>query len=118
MSFDLRFVMMRSASIPEPSKQDGVPSIEWPPDVRGRVHGMSAVTAEMPEHAKNNPLSSREVDVLRLIAAGKSNTLIADQLSISVATVKSHIANIFAKLSANDRANAVAIGLTRGIFHL
>lgn len=72
----------------------------------------------MPEHATDNPLSLREIDVLRLVAAGRSNRRIADQLSISVATVKSHVTNIFAKLGANDRAHAVAIGLTRGIFEL
>ena len=76
------------------------------------------IAAELAEHATDDALSSREIDVLRLIAAGNSNKLIADQLSIGEATVKSHVANILSKLSANDRAHAVTIGLKRGIIEL
>ena len=63
-------------------------------------------------------MSPREIDVLRLIAAGNSNKLIADQLSIGEATAKSHVANILSKLGANDRAHAVTIGEKRGIIEL
>jgi DNA-binding NarL/FixJ family response regulator len=56
--------------------------------------------------------------VLRLIAVGNSNKLIADQLSIGEATVKGHITNILSKLGANDRAHAVTIALKRGIMQL
>jgi DNA-binding NarL/FixJ family response regulator len=63
-------------------------------------------------------LTPREVDVLRLIADGNSNKAIASQLSIGEASVKSHVANILAKLDANDRAHAVTIGLKRGIIEL
>ena len=76
------------------------------------------IAAELAEHATDDALSSREIDVLRLIAAGNSNKLIADQLSIGEATVKSHVANILSKLSANDRAHAVTIGLKRGMIEL
>jgi DNA-binding NarL/FixJ family response regulator len=76
------------------------------------------IAAELAEHATDDPLSSREIEVLRLIAAGNSNKLIADALSIGEATVKSHVANILSKLGANDRAHAVAIGLKRGIIEL
>ena len=76
------------------------------------------IAAELAEHATDDALSSREIDVLRLIAAGNSNKLIADQLSIGEATVKSHVANILSKLDANDRAHAVTIGLKRGIIEL
>lgn len=76
------------------------------------------VAAELAEHATDDTLSAREIDVLRLIAAGNSNKLIADQLSIGEATVKSHVANILSKLGANDRSHAVSIGLKRGIFEL
>jgi DNA-binding NarL/FixJ family response regulator len=76
------------------------------------------IAAQLAEHATDDALSSREIDVLRLIAAGNSNKLIADQLSIGEATVKSHVANILSKLSANDRAHAVTIGLKRGMIEL
>jgi DNA-binding NarL/FixJ family response regulator len=76
------------------------------------------IAAELAEHAADDELTSREIDVLRLIAAGNSNKLIADQLSIGEATVKSHVTNILSKLGANDRSHAVTIGLKRGIIAL
>jgi DNA-binding NarL/FixJ family response regulator len=76
------------------------------------------VAAELADHATDDALSAREIDVLRLIAAGNSNKLIADKLSIGEATVKSHVTNILSKLGANDRAHAVTIGLKRGIIKL
>jgi DNA-binding NarL/FixJ family response regulator len=76
------------------------------------------IAAQLAEHVADDALSSREIDVLRLIAAGNSNKLIADQLSIGEATVKSHVTNILSKLGANDRTHAVTIGLKRGIIEL
>jgi DNA-binding NarL/FixJ family response regulator len=76
------------------------------------------VAAELAAHATDDALTAREIDVLRLIAAGNANKQIGDQLSISEATVKSRITNILSKLGANDRAHAVTIGLKRGIIGL
>jgi DNA-binding NarL/FixJ family response regulator len=76
------------------------------------------VAAELAEHIADDPLSLREIDVLRLIAVGNSNKLIAHHLSIGEATVKSHVANILSKLGARDRAHAVTIGMKRGIIQL
>jgi DNA-binding NarL/FixJ family response regulator len=76
------------------------------------------VAAELADHATDDALTEREVDVLRLIAAGNGNKQIADVLSISEATVKSRVTNILSKLAANDRAHAVTIGLKRGIIEL
>jgi len=76
------------------------------------------VATQLAEHTTDDELTSRELDVLRLIASGNSNKLIADQLSIGEATVKSHVTNILSKLGANDRAHAVTIGLKRGIIEL
>jgi DNA-binding NarL/FixJ family response regulator len=76
------------------------------------------IAAQLAEHAADDELTQREIDVLRLIAAGNSNKLIADHLSIGEATVKSHVTNILSKLGANDRAHAVTIGLKRGIIEL
>ncbi len=61
------------------------------------------------------PLSPREIDVLRLVAKGASNKEIAHQLHISEATVKSHLLHIFAKLEVNDRTQAVTVAIQRGI---
>ena len=76
------------------------------------------IAAELAEHAGDDPLSPREIEVVRLIATGSSNKLIADQLSISEATAKTHVASILSKLGANDRAHAVAIATKRGIINL
>jgi DNA-binding NarL/FixJ family response regulator len=76
------------------------------------------VAAELAEHAAEDDLTSREMDVLRLIATGNANKEIAGQLSIAEETVKSHVTNILAKLRANDRTHAVTIGLKRGIIEL
>jgi DNA-binding NarL/FixJ family response regulator len=76
------------------------------------------VAAELAEHAMDDELTPREIDVLRLIAAGNANKQIADQLSIGEATVKSHVTNLLSKLGAHDRAHAVTIGLRRGIIDL
>ena len=76
------------------------------------------IAAELAEHAADDPLSQREIEVLRLIATGNSNKLIADQLSISEATAKTHVANILSKLGAHDRAHALAIAMKRGIIGL
>jgi DNA-binding NarL/FixJ family response regulator len=76
------------------------------------------VAAQLADHAAEEDLTSRELDVLRLIATGNANKEIACQLSIAEETVKSHVTNILAKLGANDRTHAVTIGLKRGIIEL
>jgi DNA-binding NarL/FixJ family response regulator len=76
------------------------------------------IAAELADHAADDELTSREIDVLRLIATGNANKQIADRLSIGEATVKGHISNILCKLGASDRTHAVTIGLKRGIIEL
>ena len=76
------------------------------------------IAAQLADHATDDQLTVREIDVVRLIAAGNGNKQIADQLSIGEATVKSHVTNILSKLGANDRAHAVTIALKRGIIEL
>jgi len=76
------------------------------------------VAAQVADHAGDEALSQREIEVLRLIAGGNANKQIADQLSITEETVKGHVKSILAKLSANDRTHAVTIGLKRGIIEL
>jgi DNA-binding NarL/FixJ family response regulator len=65
--------------------------------------------------AAPNGLTAREVEVLRLIAAGKSNPEIARQLFVSEATVKTHINHVFAKTGARDRAQAVRFAYQHGL---
>src|SRR6202163_2321117 len=65
------------------------------------------IAEELAQHAGDDNLTPREIDILRLIAAGNSNKQIADQLSIGEATVKGYITNILSKLGANDRTHAV-----------
>ena len=84
----------------------------------GQKRISAEVAAELAEHAADDDLTSREINVLRLIAAGNANKEIAAQLSIGEDTVKGHVTNILAKLSANDRTHAVTIGLKRGIIEL
>jgi DNA-binding NarL/FixJ family response regulator len=76
------------------------------------------VAAELADHAIDDALTSREIDVLRLIAGGNANKLIADRLSITEETVKGHVKNILSKLGASDRTHAVTIALKRGIINL
>ena len=76
------------------------------------------VAAELAEHMGEDELSSREIDVLRLIAAGNANKEIAGKLSIAEETVKSHVTNILAKLHSKDRTHAVTTALKRGIIEL
>jgi two-component system, NarL family, response regulator LiaR len=64
------------------------------------------------------PLTERELIVLRLVAGGASNAGIAEQLSISVNTVKSHIKNILSKLQLENRTQAAAYALQRGLIDL
>jgi len=73
---------------------------------------------EVAEHGTDDALTPREIDVLRLIAAGNSNKRVADKLSIAEASVKSHVESILSKLGANDRTHAVTIALKRGIIEL
>lgn len=60
-------------------------------------------------------LSPRELDVLRLVAAGRTNVQIGADLHIGAATVKTHLQHICTKLEAPDRAAAVAVGYRRGL---
>jgi DNA-binding NarL/FixJ family response regulator len=68
--------------------------------------------------APAEPLSAREIDVLRLVARGASNREIARDLRISEATVKTHLLHLFEKLGVGDRTSAVTRALERGLIEL
>jgi DNA-binding NarL/FixJ family response regulator len=72
------------------------------------------IATELAEHVADDILTEREIEVLRRVAAGTSNKIIADQLNLTEATVKAHMKNILSKLGANDRTHAVTIAMRRG----
>jgi len=84
----------------------------------GRKAMAAEVAAGVAEHTGEEGLTPKEVDVLRLIAAGNANKEIAAQLGITEETVKSRVKNLLDKLGANDRTHAVTIALKRGIIEL
>ena len=76
------------------------------------------VATGIAEHAADDALTEREIDVLRRVAAGKSNKLIAAELAVSEGTVKAHMKSILPKLMARDRTHAVMIAVKRGILEV
>jgi two-component system NarL family response regulator len=84
----------------------------------GRRHVPAAVAARLAERPIGRDLTLREVEVLELIARGKSNREIGEELSIAEGTVKAHVNNILGKLEAQDRTDAAMIALKRGIIRL
>jgi DNA-binding NarL/FixJ family response regulator len=84
----------------------------------GRKRIPSEVAVELAEHHTDDTLTERELDVLRQVASGNPNKIIADNLKISEETVKAHMRNILSKLGANDRTHALAIALKRGIIDI
>ena len=78
----------------------------------------ASVAQNLAEHMADEPISSRELEVLSLMATGKRNKEIAGKLSIAEDTVKMHVRNILSKLQVSDRTEAVTIALRRGIIHL
>jgi DNA-binding NarL/FixJ family response regulator len=88
-----------------------------------QVHGGRKVVAPeiaagLAEHMGDEPLSEREVEVLRYVAAGNRNWEIGKRLFIAEETVKVHLKHIMSKLGASDRTQSVAIAVRRGIIHL
>jgi DNA-binding NarL/FixJ family response regulator len=76
------------------------------------------VAQQIAEHTADDVLSDRELEVLRSVARGHSNKIVAAELSISEHTVKNHLKNILSKLNADDRTHAVMIALKRGYIEL
>ena len=76
------------------------------------------IAARLAEHLGEESLTSRELEVLRLIRDGFRNKQIADQLSIAEVTVNFHIRNLVDKLGANDRTHALMIALRRGLLQI
>jgi DNA-binding NarL/FixJ family response regulator len=84
----------------------------------GRRRIPPEIARELGEHIVDDELSEREIEVLKLIATGTSNKIIASQLSLAETTIKTHVQNILLKLDANDRTHAVTIAIKRGYIDL
>jgi DNA-binding NarL/FixJ family response regulator len=76
------------------------------------------IATEIAEHVADDALTERELEILKRVAAGKSNKVIAGELSIAEGTVKTHMKSILPKLDARDRTHAVMIALKRGMFDI
>lgn len=81
----------------------------------GGVAVTPGVASRIAESMNQETLTTREQSVLRLMTLGRSNKLVAAELGIAVATVKTHVKSIFSKLGASNRGEAVAIAQRRGI---
>jgi DNA-binding NarL/FixJ family response regulator len=84
----------------------------------GKKHIPAEVAARIAEHLGEEDLTTRELDVLRLIRDGYRNKQIADRLAIAETTVNFHIKNLVDKLGAHDRTHAVTIALRRGLLQM
>jgi DNA-binding NarL/FixJ family response regulator len=80
----------------------------------GRRRIPAEIAAELADHVTDDALSDREVEVLRRVAMGNSNKIIASYLDVSEATIKGHMKSILSKLNASDRTHAVTIAMKRG----
>ncbi len=76
------------------------------------------IAAKLAERVGERELTSRELEVLRLMSDGKSNREIATALSITEGTVKAHVNNVLGKLNVSGRTEAVTLALKRGIIQL
>ena len=77
------------------------------------LQGASAAPDCLP--ATNGIITRREKDVLRLVAAGRSNRQIAEELAISVNTADRHVSNILTKIAASNRAEAASFAVRNGL---
>jgi DNA-binding NarL/FixJ family response regulator len=81
---------------------------------QGRRHIPPEIAKVLAQRYGADDLSAREVEILGLVAAGNSNKIVGNNLSIPEDTVKTHMKNVMLKLHANDRTHAVLIALKRG----
>jgi len=84
----------------------------------GKTHLSSAVAAKLAERLKMEALTPRELETLQLMSAGKNNKEIAAALSVVEGTVKVHVNNILEKLHVNNRTEAVAVAVKRGLIQI
>ena len=85
---------------------------------RGHKRIPPEIAQQIAEHAADDGITARELDVLRCVAKGSSNKIIASMLNISEQTGKHHVTSILSKLDASDRTHAVIIALQRGLLEM
>ena len=102
----------RTGARPPTSVRSSTPSV---PGVSGVLIGRRANPAAASMPSTIHDLSTREIEVIRLVADGRSNKWIGEQLSLSALTVKSHLARIGRKLGTGDRAHMVALAMRAGV---
>src|SRR4030088_2676225 len=85
---------------------------------QGRQYLDPIVASHLAERRSHRTLSSREVEVLRMVAKGLGNKEIASALNIAEVTVKLHVSHVLEKLSVKDRTEATTAALQRGIIAL
>jgi len=105
----IRVFVNQGKPVAELMRRAGTQGIE-PHFVAGLLPEIDQISASSPAEAQPliDPLTKRELELLQLLAAGLSNAEIADQLVITVGTVKAHTASIYQKLNVNRRSQAVA----------
>ena len=84
----------------------------------GKKRIPAEIAVEMAQHHSDDALTEREIQVLREVAAGNANKMVAQLLHVSEETVKAHMKSILSKLGANDRTHAVTIAVRRGIIEI
>jgi DNA-binding NarL/FixJ family response regulator len=84
----------------------------------GKKRIPSEIAVEMAQHHSDDALTEREIQVLREVAAGNANKMVAQLLHVSEETIKAHMKSILSKLGANDRTHAVTIAVRRGIIEI
>ena len=84
----------------------------------GRRYVPAEIAQDIAIHAAQEPLTERETTILKMVAEGKANKVIAWELTLSEDTVKAHLRSIFSKLDVSDRTQAVTLALRRGIISL
>jgi DNA-binding NarL/FixJ family response regulator len=80
----------------------------------GRKRIPVEIANELAQHSLDDALTDRELQVLKRVAQGIPNKIIAAEMNLAEPTIKSHLQNIFQKLGANDRTHAVTIAIRRG----
>ncbi len=81
----------------------------------GEAYLQPKVAAKLAQRVQEEPLTEREVQILKLLAEGKSNRAIGQALFITESTVKSHLKSLFIKLDVTSRAEAIALAARRGL---
>ena len=84
------------------------------PSVAGKLLDMASSHQTQPTNIITEKLTEREIQILRLIAKGLSNTFIAERLFLSEGTVRNHVSSILAKLGVSDRTQAAIVAIQHG----